>query len=178
LFYFKRDELVLDKKLHLELRSSPEVITLKVNGLKIYDGAFVRSPVKVHLAPGTYNLEISRPGYQRETIRFQGEAGETLRPEKIFLKKLPHSTLSTLRVLSTGNKVIVDINNGLFEGETPMIVELTPGVMHSVTFHSSDETTQYKCEFKFDRAPQAGSAATLVITPPAAGQKAHCQIKN
>jgi len=176
--YFNRDELVIDKKLQIDLRSSPEVVTLKVNSIKIYDGAFVKSPVKLRLAPGAYELEISRPGYQREVIRFQGDAGETLKPEKIFLKKLPHVALYPVRLLSSGNKVFVDIDNGLFEGETPLLVELTPGTPHFVTFRAVDESAQYKCEFRVDRAPQAGVPSTLVITPAASGQKARCQIKN
>ncbi len=176
--YFNRDELVIDKKLQIDLRSSPEVVSLKVNGIKIYDGAFVKSPVKLRLAPGAYELEISRPGYQREVIRFQGDAGETLKPEKIFLKKLPHVALYPLRLLSSGNKVFVDIDNGLFEGETPLLVELTPGTSHFVTFRAVDESAQYKCEFRVDRPPQAGVPSTLVITPATSGQKARCQIKN
>ncbi len=176
--YFNRDELIIDKKLQIDLRSSPEVITLKVNGVKIYDGAFVKSPVKLRLSPGAYELEISRPGYQREVIRFQGDAGETLKPEKIFLKKLPHAQLFPVRLLSSGNKVFVDIDNGLFEGETPLTVELTPNTSHYVTFRAVDESAQYKCEFKIDRAPQPGVPSTLVITPAASGQKARCQIKN
>ncbi|MDQ3234351.1 MAG: hypothetical protein M3Q07_21300 [Pseudobdellovibrionaceae bacterium] len=176
--YFNRDELVIDKKLQIDLRTSPEVITLKVNGVKIYDGAYVKSPVKLRLAPGAYEMEISRPGYQKEVIRFQGESGETLKPEKIFLKKLPHAMLYPVRLLSSGSKVFVDIDNGLFEGETPLLVELTPGISHFVTFRAVDESAQYKCEFRVDRPPQAGVPSTLVITPAASGQKARCQIKN
>jgi hypothetical protein len=176
--YFNRDELVIDKKLQLDLRTSPEVITLKVNGVKIYDGAYVKSPVKMRLAPGAYEMEISRPGYQKEVIRFKGDAGEVLKPEKIFLKKLPHAMLYPVRLLSSGGKVFVDIDNGLFEGETPLLVELTPGTAHFVTFRAVDESAQYKCEFRVDRAPKTGVPATLVITPSSSGQRARCQIKN
>lgn len=176
--YFNRDELVIDKKLQIDLRTSPEVITLKVNGVKIYDGAYVKSPVKLRLAPGAYEMDISRPGYQKEVIRFQGDAGEVLKPEKIFLKKLPHALLYPVRLLSSGAKVFVDIDNGLFEGETPLLVELTPGTTHFVTFRAVDESAQYKCEFRVDRPPQAGVPSTLVITPAASGQRARCQIKN
>jgi hypothetical protein len=41
-----------------------------------------------------------------------------------------------------------------------------------------DESAQYKCEFRVDRAPQAGVPSTLVITPASSGQRARCQIKN
>jgi serine/threonine protein kinase len=176
--YFNRDELVIDKKLQIDLRTSPEVVTLKVNGVKIYDGAYVKSPVKLRLAPGAYEMEIGRPGYQREMIRFQGDAGEVLKPEKIFLKKLPHAQLYPVRLLSSGTKVFVDIDNGLFEGETPLLVELTPGMSHFVTFRAVDESAQYKCEFRVDRPPQGGVPSTLLITPAASGQRARCQIKN
>jgi hypothetical protein len=176
--YFNRDELVTDKKLQIDLRTSPEVISLKVNGVKIDDGAYVRSPVKLRLGPGAYEMEISRPGYQKEVIRFQGEAGETLKPEKVFLKKIPNALLYPVRLLSSGSKVIVDINKGLFAGETPLLVELTPGASHFVTFRAADESAQYKCEFRVDRPPQSGVPSTLVITPAVPGQKARCQIKN
>jgi len=174
--YYYRDELLADKKLHLELRSSPEVVSLRVNGIKLDDGAYKRTPIKLHLTPGTYELEISRPGFQKELIRFQGHAGETLRPEKVFLKKLPHVALQPVRILSSGSRVYVDVDAGLFEGETPLTVELLPSAPHFVTFKSPDDGALYKCEFRIDR--QSGGMSTLVITPPAGSQKARCQIKN
>ncbi len=177
--FFFRDMLIPDKKLHLELRSSPESVSLKINGVRPEDGGYKRTPIKLSLAPGTYELELSRPGYQKEVIRFQGHSGEILRPEKVFLKKLPFSPLVPVRVLAASDKVLVDIDAGLFEGETPLSVELLPG-NHTATFKVPNEAAQYKCEFKIDRpssnAPSSNS--TLLITAPAPGQKSRCQVKN
>jgi serine/threonine protein kinase len=175
--YVFRDQLVFDKRMHIELRSSPEVVAFKVNGVKLENGLYVKTPLKLHLVPGTYELEVMRPGYQKETIRFTGQAGETLKPEKFFLKRLPHITLSTVRVLSPSGNIIVDVDGGLFEGETPMSVELQPGVQHSVSFKTMDNETTYKCSFRIDRN-DSSSGAILSISPPIGGKKARCDFKN
>lgn len=178
--FFLRDIFTLDKKLHLELRTSPEIVGLRINGMKLDENSYRRTPIKLHLGPGTYELEISRPGYQKEVIRFQGNAGEILRPEKVFLKKLPFAALVPLRVLSASEKIAVEINGGLYEGETPLTAELMAATTHNVSFKKAGETTQYKCEFRLERPASnlLGASATLLITPPGPGQKAKCQVKN
>ena len=176
--YYNREDLAVDKKLHVELRAFPEVVALKVNGSKLNEGAYEKLPIKLHLIPGTYDLEVSRPGYQHETIHFQGDAGENLKPEKIFLKKLPHVTLYPVRLLSSGIKVQVNIDNGLFEGETPLLVELLPNISHYVTFRSAADSKALKCELKIDRPPLGGGAISLIITPATSTQKPRCKLDN
>lgn len=178
--YFFRDIFTADKKLHLELRTAPEIVLLRINGQKIDENGYRRTPVKLHLGAGTYELEISRPGYQKEVIRFQGNAGEILRPEKVFLKKLPFAALVPLRVLSAADKIAVEINGGLYEGDTPLTAELLAGSTHNVSFKVGGDGPQYKCEFKLERPASSllAGSATLLITPPGSGQKPKCQVKN
>lgn len=175
--YFFKDQLVFDKRMHIELRSSPEVVALKINGVKLENGRYVKTPIKLHPLPGTYDLEVTRPGYQKETIRFTGQAGETLKPEKFFLKRLPHITLNILKLVSPTGKLIIDVNGGLYEGETPMNIELQPGVQHGVTFKIPENDTLYKCSFRIDKVDSSGST-TLIVSPPIGAKKAVCQIKN
>ncbi len=175
-YYFK-DQLVFDKKMHIELRSLPEVVSLKINGVKVEEGSFKKTPIKLNLLPGAYDLEVSRPGYQKELIRFQGQAGDTLRPEKVFLKRVPHIPLNQVRIVATSGKIVVDVDSGLFEGETPLNVELQPGVQHIITFHTSDNSSIYKCPFRVDR-PDTVSLTTLMVTPQLGSTKPRCQIKN
>ncbi len=175
--YVFKDQLVFDKRMHIELRSSPEVVAFKVNGVKLENGLYVKTPLKLHLVPGTYELEVMRPGYQKETIRFTGQAGETLKPEKFFLKRLPHIPLNTVKVMSPTGKIAVDVDGGLFEGETPMSVELQPGVQHIVSFKTLDNETTYKCSFRMDKNESSGNSA-LLITPPVGTKKARCDFKN
>jgi len=174
--YFYKDQLVFDKKMHIELRSLPEVVSLKINGVKVEEGAYKKTPIKLNLVPGAYDLELSRPGYQKELIRFQGQAGETLKPEKVFLKRIPHIPLNQVRIVSTGAKIMVEVDGGLFEGETPLTVELQPGVQHMVTFHTGTNNTIYKCPLNVDR-PETVSLTTFMLTPPVGNSKPRCQSK-
>lgn len=173
--YVFKDQLVFDKKMHIELKSSPETVAIKVNGVKLDNGQFVKTPVKLHLLPGVYEVEVVRPGYQSEKIRFSGQAGETLKPEKFFLKRLPHITLNPVKIISPNGKITVDVNSGMYEGETPMNVELQSGVQTIVTFRVPDNDTLYKCSFKLEKDD---SGAALVVTPPSGGKKARCELKN
>ncbi len=178
LAYYYRDEFTPDKQLHLELRSLPDIVSLRINGLKWEQGAYKKMPIKLHLNPGSHELELSRPGYQKEIIRFQGNAGEILRPEKIFLKRLPHVTLAPVRIVSSTDKVLIEVDQGLFVGETPLMVELLPNSPHFVQFKTGAEADLYKCDFKFDRQSNPSSVATLLIVPPTGNQKPRCQLKN
>ncbi|MBC7658167.1 MAG: serine/threonine protein kinase [Chitinophagaceae bacterium] len=177
LSYVFKDSLIFDKKMHIELRSLPEVVSLKINGVKVEDGAYQKVPIKLHLRPGAYEVEVSRPGYQKETIRFEGAAGETLKTDKIFLKRMPHVPLNAVKVLSTAGKISVDIDSGLYTGEPPLMIELQPGQSHTVTFHTVDDTSIYKCQFKVDR-PETTNVSTLMVTPPVGTAKPRCQFKN
>lgn len=176
--YHFRDEVAFDKKMHVELRTVPDTVSLRVNGVKLEDGNYKKTPLKLGFYPGSYELEINRPGYQREVVRFQGQAGETMKPPKVFLKRLPNVTLQQVKILSTADKIAFDIDGGLFEGEVPATVELLPGSPHIVMFHAVDNNTAYKCPFRFEKPSSPSSIPTLMITPPSGNQKPRCQIKN
>lgn len=177
LFHFRND-LNFDKKMHVELRTVPEVVNFRINGVKLEDGNYKKTPLKLNLFPGSYELEINRPGYQREVVRFQGQAGETLKPEKVFLKRLPNVALQPVKIMSTSGKIAFSIDAGLYEGEVPETVDLVPGVPHIVTFHAIDNDRAYKCPFRFEKPASAANMPTLLITPPSGNQKPRCQIKN
>ncbi|MBC7534031.1 MAG: serine/threonine protein kinase [Oligoflexus sp.] len=176
--YLYKDQLVFDKKMHIELRSFPEVVSLKINGVKVEDGVYQKMPMNLHLLPGVYDLEVSRPGYQKELIRFQGQAGETLKPEKLFLKRAPHIPLNQVKIISKGAKIVVDVDGNLFKGETPLNVELQPNVSHIVIFHTPEDNSIYKCSFRVDRPDAATNVITLMVTPPIGTAKPRCEIKN
>ncbi|RYZ47462.1 MAG: hypothetical protein EOP07_26920 [Proteobacteria bacterium] len=174
--YFYKDQLVFDKKMHIELRTVPEVVTFKMNGVKVDEGTYKKTPLKMNLTPGAYDLEVSRPGYQKELIRFQGQAGETLKPEKIFLKRAPYVPLSQVKIVASTGKIFADVDGHLYDGETPMTVELQSGVQHTLSFHTGDNTSLYKCMFKVDRV-DSSSPTVLTVTPPIGTAKARCNIK-
>ncbi len=161
------------KKLQVELTTVPEVVSLKVNGVALDGSTYKHTPVRLYLAAGTYEIEISHPGFQKETIRISGAEGEPLKLDKIFLKRLSHVDLVPVRVESPGNRWLININDGLFEGETPLRVDLLPDYKHSMTFRSQQDGKYFRCEFTARR--NAGTIQPIIIIPPPQkGAKARC----
>ena len=173
--FFGYKQLVNDQKLHLKINSEPESILISINGKKIHTG-YTKTPAKISLKPGNYQIEFSRPGYQREVMKVRGKSGGTKSLAKVFLKRSPHSNLVPVRIIAPERKLFINIDNGLFRGATPMRVELTPGAKHSITFNSGDRQNKvFKCTFKTVRQGKKGPI-TVVIRPTKQG-KGRCNIR-
>jgi hypothetical protein len=176
--YYLKEEGFFDsfrntKKLQVELTTVPEVVSIKVNGVALDGSNYKHTPVRLYLAAGTYEIEISHPGYQKETIRISGAEGEPLKLDKIYLKRLSHVDLVPVRIESPGNRWLININDGLFEGETPLRVDLLPDYKHSMTFRSQQDGKYFRCEFTARRT--GGTVQPIVIIPPPQkGAKARC----
>ncbi len=174
--YWFAKKYILDQKLHLKLEAEPDSVLISINGKKIHDG-FTKTPAKLTLKPGTYSLELSRPGYQREIIRIKGRPGEVKAIPKVTLKKLIQSNLVPIRVLSPDKKLFINVDNGLYRGTTPMRIELTPGSKHSITFNAGDKQRRVlKCTFKAT-PPLNGKSLTVLIRPNNRLGKGRCVIK-
>ncbi|SME93979.1 serine/threonine-protein kinase [Pseudobacteriovorax antillogorgiicola] len=164
-----------DQKLHLKISTEPESILIAINGKKIHNG-YTKTPAKISLKPGNYQIEFSRPGYQREVVKVRGKSGGTRNLQKVFLKRQAHSNLVPVKIIAPERKLFINIDNGLFRGATPMRVELTPGAKHSITFNSGDRQKKVlKCTFRTVRPPK-GKQLTVLIRPSKQG-KARCTIR-
>ncbi|MFW7380448.1 MAG: PEGA domain-containing protein [Oligoflexus sp.] len=173
-FFFRH--YLFDDKLHIKLDVQPDSVQITVNGTKIQDG-YTKTPAKISLKPGNYNLEISRPGYEREALRINGKQGETVEVPKIFLKRLNFSNLVPVRIQSPNKRLFINVNNGLYRGSTPMQVELTPGVRHSISFYSGDQQKRaLRCSFTAQRS-QPDSAQTMTIRVLSDG-RVRCSVRN
>ncbi|MGE0173041.1 MAG: protein kinase [Oligoflexales bacterium] len=120
LTYPKWIELI-DDKLHFELVTEPESVSLTLNGKKVKKGHFNKTPITLDLPPGKHQLIVEHPGYLPETIQFQGSSGETLKPAPLYLKKDSSQDFVSLKITSQ-DPVEVNFHNGLEVGTTPLAI--------------------------------------------------------
>lgn len=173
--YWFAKKYILDQKLHLKIETNPDSVLISINGKKIHDG-YTKTPAKLTLKPGSYSLELSRPGYFKEVMKVKGGSGDVKNIPPIKLKKLPQSNLIPVRIFSPEKKLFINVDNGLYRGTTPISIELTPGNKHSITFNAGDKERQVlKCTFKAT-APPRGKTLTVFIRPSSRLGKGRCII--
>ena len=155
-FLYIIGDLVFDQKMHLELRTIPDVISLQINGKKLKKGIYIKTPIKLNLAPNKYQLTLTRPGYHPEIIDFQGAAGDYLKTDVIKLKKLPGRKFVAVKFISPGKKTYVNISNGLYKGNPPLVANLLYGETHAITvaFHHRGKKKLSRCSFNTENIPR------------------------
>ena len=168
-YLYRTGGQLFDDKMHFELKASPEVITLAINGKSLNHGSYTRTPVKLHLKPGSYQLTVARPGYQSKIIDFQGNAGDTIAPPLVNLERKSGGVLMSVRILAKDKRVYVNVDGGLAKGATPLFVpNLQAGVSHTLSFSTSDTDGKkvLRCLFK-PLAVNEANVYTVTIDPEA-----------
>ena len=164
-----------ESKLSLKISTDPKSVLISINGRRVHSG-YTRTPKKVSLKPGNYQLEISRPGYKSEKVKVRGKSGGARSLPKVFLKKLKNSRLVPIRIIAPDKKLFVNVDDGLFRGGTPLKAELLSGERHSISFTSSDRKKKiYKCNFIATRSNKS-NPLTIIIRPNLQG-KNRCLVK-
>jgi len=102
----------------LSIDSTPQGAEVYINGS--YQG---RTPIKLSINEGTYDVELRLPGYEPYQARVRVRAGQTSR---LAPRLQPVVTTGTLEIYSTpsGGEVFVD---GVFSGYAPVSLNLDAG---------------------------------------------------
>lgn len=164
IFAYNRRQALMDDKMHLELKSEPETITMKLNGKALNNGAYTRTPAVLHMVPGKHQLVVGHEGYLQKIVDFQGSAGDTLKPPTIYLQRDPGIRAANVLIKAPGNKKITyTLNSGQLTGNTPSTLALTVGKTHVLTYQSGDKggKKQLRCTFKL---PNAAANKNYAVT--------------
>jgi len=102
----------------LVVDSTPQGAEVYINGA--YQG---RTPLRLSLNDGTYEVELRLPGYETYKARVRVRAGQTSR---VVPRLRPVVTTGTLEIYSTpsGAEAYVD---GVYRGLTPVVISLDAG---------------------------------------------------
>lgn len=160
-FYLVADYL-FDSHFHIKIATVPSRVEVKINN-RPYKNGFIATPSKISVQPGQYRIEISRPGYVSEFLQVAGRKRETKTLPKIFLKRVPGSTLVDVEIIAQNFKVTANVNDGLYAGNLPMKVELRPLVKHTLFFIPEHSRSKKPLRCYFTPAASLGLRQKLVI---------------
>jgi serine/threonine protein kinase len=148
------------------VRTSPQNVRIKLNGYQISNNSYSTTPVKIKVERGANILEISRPGYQSETITIDTKKGDQRRSDLITLKRKSSLIRAFVRLESNQDSARVSINNGQWtrtlSPKQPLleISDLEEGVRSEIEVNQTNAPT-FKCNFTPTTAPQ--KIYTLVL---------------
>jgi serine/threonine protein kinase len=98
--------------LSVTLRTSPTNVKIRVNGQYIQGGRYVTTPTRFKLDLGPNIVEISRNGYQTESLTLDTQRNEH-RQNLPVVRMNPRANFSLVRLMLAGNaSVRVSINDG------------------------------------------------------------------
>ncbi len=150
-FFFVEKQSPSDNKMHFELRALPSPVLLNLNGKKLKNGQFIRTPITLDLPIGKYQLRVERPGFLTETVNFQGNAGDVLKPAPLALQPDASSIMIDLNIVSAQQKLLINFDNGLARGTTPLQVkDVKTNMVHSISFMPADgpDRRPLRCTFR------------------------------
>lgn len=149
-FYFISNFLTFYKRsLSIEINSNVSSAKVSLNGKLINKGKYTNLPLKLNLKPGTYKVSIKREGYSPKAVTIKGKKGQSIFPEIILEERHKKASLAHVKIISTGKKLSVNVNNGLFTGTTPLKLVLTPGQNHFLRASKESQNLKrnLKCNF-------------------------------
>jgi hypothetical protein len=133
-----------------------------INGL----GWSVIFPFSIEVAPGTYTVETSSPGYETVTDIVQVEP-YTIKVHKPFLTKLPEEvTKGSLEVISTPDKANIFLNGSLYTYPTNAVISnLDPG-SYTVEIRKTGYTSVTKTVDIVANQRSTINVALIEVVPP------------
>jgi len=138
----------------VQIISKPARVKLKMGNKYLFNGRYIRSPIKVQVPEGNQTLILWRQGYYAKRIRVFGETGDKIFIHNISLK--PRKNLPSLQVQVYPKNMLAPVMN-LNRGE---LLRRLPSVIHHVVPHkihhakiivsSKNMGDNFNCRFKVD----------------------------
>jgi serine/threonine protein kinase len=121
----------IDLKPAMESQRRVKVV---INGVPYDKGDWVVLPLRLSLAPGTYDIRVTKPGFQDKLIHLEasllGTFIEGVRSETVILGK--DKELASVKIITIPDKAKIEIDGGLFSGESGRFIDLVPVGRHRV----------------------------------------------
>ena len=145
-------------KSKIKLSVFPERVQLKVNGVALENGAYVATPHSFFVKQGTHKVYVSRAGYKPKILEIKTGTNSEVAGPLVSLEKLPNVDFLNVKLISDEPGVKVNIENGLFEGQTPAYADNLPsGITHTLIFSLEKKGSKRvgKCSFVPTRSSRA-----------------------
>jgi hypothetical protein len=112
----------------VSLVSDPKIVRININGLPYQNAQYLETPLSLEVKPGKIKLKIMREGYQNYVTNLEKSEGENVTLSEVRLIPKEGTQFASIEV--TGDRIskpyYVEINRGLFRGETPMVADNFP----------------------------------------------------
>lgn len=133
----------------VSFRVSPSNVQITVDGVKLENGDYIKTPTVLNLKPGKHVVKVSRSGYQTTSWKFNISPGEKTKKLDLALKRT--APVSPVKISISGAKsAYIDINDGLFTGNAPVkIGSLVYGKLHIMKIIPNHPSAQgaFSCSF-------------------------------
>lgn len=97
------------------LKTNPSSVKIRLNGTSVKNNRFMRTPLTLRLDRGANIIEVSRPGYETETVTVDTARDEHKDLEAVFLKAL--GSFAPTRFVIIGKEgVQINVNDGFAIG--------------------------------------------------------------
>jgi hypothetical protein len=140
----------------VNLATRPEAVKVLVDGKKLFEGRYVKTPVKLEIAPGKRRLKIMREGYVAHVVSIEGQAGEEFKMEDVVMARQANAALVDVSVESQGSdQLYVEIDEGLASGQTPLEADdLMAGHEHVLAIYPKWPETEPRIRCRFNPPAQ------------------------
>ena len=162
-----------NNKMHVLVQTNVDSVRLQLNGKLLKSGSYKKTPLKLALEPGKYDLVVKRPGYKSERIRFQGQAGDSVNPGSIYLAKENTANMIPVSIISD-KKLYVNVDSGYARGTTPLKILVKKGNNHIISFAYGPKGNKkaMKCSFRPGKKSIKKSFTVNIIPQP--GGRVRC----
>lgn len=147
-YFFANVLNLYNRSLSVELVSNVKSAKITLNGKWINKGKYVNLPAKLNLKPGSYKIGLKRDGYASQVITVNGDKGQSIKPE-ILLKNKNVLNMASVKILSAKSNLFVNVNGGLYKGNTPLSLALKSKRNHflEATYEKNGRIRKLKCNF-------------------------------
>jgi serine/threonine protein kinase len=152
-FLLKTYRNAAKQSLLLTVRSTPQVVQIKINDRDHAGGRYVTTPTRIKLDPGLNYVEFSRPGYKSERLLINTDKGAPKSPPMTRLKPVAEMAPTRLELKGPG-PVNIAVNDGFFRQQLSatrkiaMIADITSGIDSELVVTNIDKTLLFRCRFK------------------------------
>jgi serine/threonine protein kinase len=140
---------------------------------------YIRTPVRLKLAPGPHDIVIRREGYQDESFRINAQAGDKLTQDRVILSRSGRNGVASLKVQTLGapkgSWIMVSAPNaqGFFSGLAPLRVDdLVADTAYTVSLFPNWPDRRGEIQCKLPKASWVRPLLLTIDTSP--GTKKHC----
>jgi serine/threonine protein kinase len=151
LMYVKQTVMARKDTMQYLVQATPPNVKLKLNNKPLFNGNYVRTPLKMTIPAGNHELVIARQAYLAQKMTIKGGPGDLVVNDKIALLPDPAIKRSAVRFeADPAKKFFVVVDKGLYKGFLPLTVnDLSHGKSHTLMAypHYRQKKGAFKCTF-------------------------------